>query len=149
VTRSTNQDYYEQLLWNSSKITTTVKHYRQGIVDQLILMFWWRSEEEKRAEPRKPLPMTNWPFLPQYRKESKRQRKTGRKRHQKRVGANNPTALPSIKPRKFQTASAVQKGSQWLLIQYTPHPTYGDGDIVVKKTEILFTTLKQDMPHLR
>jgi hypothetical protein len=42
---------------------------------------------------------------------------------------------------KVQTASAVKKAVNDYLYSTLPHPTYGDGDIVVK-TEILFNYFK-------
>ncbi len=138
-------DYYERYQeiienYNNGKEYITVKE----LFDQLILMLGDLSEEEKRAE-RENLTddeLTVFDMLNTGKKVSDKEKveiKDTARKLLNRLKNNEFTVDHWVE--KVQTASAVKKAINDYLYSTLPHPTYGDGDIVVK-TEILFNYFK-------
>lgn len=138
-------DYYERYQeiienYNNGKEYITVKE----LFDQLILMLGDLSEEEKRAE-RENLTddeLTVFDMLNTGKKVSDKEKlevKDTARKLLNRLKSNEFTVDHWVE--KVQTASAVKKAINDYLYSTLPHPTYGDGDIVVK-TEILFNYFK-------
>ncbi|MEZ7500746.1 type I restriction endonuclease subunit R [Flavobacterium sp. Arc3] len=138
-------DYYERYQeiienYNNGKEYITVKE----LFDQLILMLGDLSEEEKRAE-RESLTddeLTVFDMLNTGKKVNDKERleiKDTARKLLSRLTTNEFTVDRWAE--KVQTASAVKKAVNDYLYSTLPHPTYGDGDIVVK-TEILFNYFK-------
>jgi type I restriction enzyme R subunit len=138
-------DYYERYQeiienYNNGKEYITVKE----LFDQLILMLGDLSEEEMRAE-RENLTddeLTVFDMLNTGKKVSDKEKlevKDTARKLLNRLKSNEFTVDHWVE--KVQTASAVKKAINDYLYSTLPHPTYGDGDIVVK-TEILFNYFK-------
>jgi len=141
----TRIDFYERYQeiienYNNGKEYITVKE----LFDQLIVFLGDLSEEAKRSE-REELEedeLTVFDMLNSGKKVSDKEKVEVKDTARKLLDRlkNNEFQVDHW-VEKIQTASAVKKAIGDYLFQSLPHPTYGEGDIVVK-TEILFNYFK-------